>query len=587
MAETNASAWHEAGYRGQGIKIGVIDFGFSGYSSLLGTELPSVVTAWGQSPAGSEGEGGDHGSKVAQVIHDMAPEADLFLARVDALTDFGLAKDWLLSQGVQVINFSGGWHCSGLLEGDGDANTIATDAVDRGVFWAGSAGNFRKNHWMGDFTDPDRDGWLNWDGQEEVQVIWADKGKTISGYLTWKDSWNGASQDYDLYLYRWDGQSYIYETGCGNRQDGTGDAAGPVEWVSFKAPSSAAYAWFIRRYAASGTNVDFDFFSYHNAFDDGYSYSFFDYARSLGSAPGDNRSRGFMASAAIGRGPAFAQEDYSSEGPTRDGRLAPEIASPSDVQVFFGTFNGTSAAAPHLAGAAALVLQAFPDYSPAQVEDYLRANAVDLGPSGPDNQFGYGRLHLPDPPTDQVDFPDVTEAHPYHTQINALAALGIVSGYGDGTFGPDNLVMRQQFAKMIVKALGLPVTGTEICPFRDVGGGMDPRDPFYPDKYVAVCAAREITQGKTPTSFAPYDNITGQQLVTMVARASDLSDPPLDYFPPFLPSQFYPLEHYLFARKAAYAGILDGLEGMGASYGFLSPATRGEVCVLLYNLLRR
>ena len=39
------------------------------------------------------------------------------------------------------------------------------------------------------------------------------------------------------------------------------------------------------------------------------------------------------------------------------------------------------------------------------------------------------------------------------------------------------------------------------------------------------------------------------------------------------------------ARKAAYAGLLAGLQGMGQSFQFFDPATRGEVSLLLYNLL--
>ena len=184
-------------------------------------------------------------------------------------------------------------------------------------------------------------------------------------------------------------------------------------------------------------------------------------------------------------------------------------------------------------------------------------------------------------------FSDVPTWHPYSAQINAVAALGIVSGYGNGTFGPNSPVIRQQFAKMIVKTLGFEVTGYESCPFSDVGRGMDPADPFYPDHYVAVCAARGITEGKAPSVFGPYDNITRQQLITMLVRAANLSDPHANYTPPFTPGQFYPAEHYQNARRAAFVGLLDGLDGIGPKYGFQNPATRGEVCVLLYNLLYR
>jgi hypothetical protein len=179
-------------------------------------------------------------------------------------------------------------------------------------------------------------------------------------------------------------------------------------------------------------------------------------------------------------------------------------------------------------------------------------------------------------------FSDIASS-PYKTAIESLAAAGAVTGFQDGTFRPDDLVTRQQFAKMIVKTLGHTVTGTEVCPFTDVATQIG-TDPFYPSKYVAVCATHGITTGKTATTFAPGDNITHQQLITMVARAAGLSDPPAGYTPPFTAAQFSLNDHYLNARKAAYAGLLDGLQGVGSTYNFLAASTRGECAQLLYNL---
>jgi hypothetical protein len=184
-------------------------------------------------------------------------------------------------------------------------------------------------------------------------------------------------------------------------------------------------------------------------------------------------------------------------------------------------------------------------------------------------------------PLQTATFSD-TGASPYRQAIETLSGAGIISGYPDGTFRPDDPVTRQQFAKIIVKTLTLPVSATDICPFTDVPTGIDPNDPLYPDKYVAVCATYGITQGKTPTSFAPYDSITRAQLITMAVRAAHLGEPPADYTPPF--GDFSP-DHYPAARRAAYAGFLDGLEGMGPGYDFWAPATRGEVVQMVYGLL--
>jgi hypothetical protein len=156
----------------------------------------------------------------------------------------------------------------------------------------------------------------------------------------------------------------------------------------------------------------------------------------------------------------------------------------------------------------------------------------------------------------------------------------------DGTFRPALPVARQQFAKMIVKALRLTVTGTEVCPFSDVDP-VQGSDPFYPDKYVAVCAAAGITKGVTATAFNPYGNITREQLVSMVVRGAGLSEPPAGFQPPFSEAQFSSEEHYLNASKAAYAGLLTGLQGVDQQFDFSASASRGECAQLLFNLVGR
>jgi serine protease len=64
--------------------------------------------------------------------------------------------------------------------------------------------------------------------------------------------------------------------------------------------------------------------------------------------------------------------------------------SPSQGRFVFGSWNGTSMATPHVAGAAALVLSRNSSLSPAQVKDILQRTARNLGSSGWDSQTGYG-----------------------------------------------------------------------------------------------------------------------------------------------------------------------------------------------------
>ncbi len=95
----------------------------------------------------------------------------------------------------------------------------------------------------------------------------------------------------------------------------------------------------------------------------------------------------------------------SSCGPSAcDGTIYPEVVAPGGQiqttcvfrdtqQTGYTRVSGTSVAAPHVAGAMALLLSAFPDLSVESLESALLESARDLGPAGPDNQYGYGLVN--------------------------------------------------------------------------------------------------------------------------------------------------------------------------------------------------
>ena len=72
--------------------------------------------------------------------------------------------------------------------------------------------------------------------------------------------------------------------------------------------------------------------------------------------------------------------------------------------------------------------------------------------------------------TDTVD-------NPYATAIDELAARHIINGFPGDVFKPNDPVIRQQFAKMIVLTLGYEVPATATCPFTDVDATPNPNDP--------------------------------------------------------------------------------------------------------------
>ncbi len=73
-------AWHAAGLRGKGLKVAVLDSGFAGYRSQLGKALPAEVKAKSFRADGNlEARDSQHGTLCAEVLHSLAPEAELLL----------------------------------------------------------------------------------------------------------------------------------------------------------------------------------------------------------------------------------------------------------------------------------------------------------------------------------------------------------------------------------------------------------------------------------------------------------------------------------------------------------------------------
>jgi subtilisin family serine protease len=372
-----ADIWHAAGITGQGVKVGVLDRGFDGYRSLLGGDLPANVTV--QSfIAGLDADqaGTVHGSAVAEIIHDIAPQAELYFAAYDTDVEQRQAIEWLLSQGVRIISHSGSsvW---GPMDGTGEDAQMVDQVVASGVLWVNSAGNRGYTHYRATFRDDDGDGFHEFDARDELMEF-IPIGRTIL-VLNW-DDWQYGTQDLDLYVMDTDGNELASST---NTQNGPGSAA--AEAVVYEFSDNGPYA--VAFYAARiDRPVLLNFFLW----DGEMEYYTPDYSV---TTPGDSRSS--LTVGAVNWSDD-ALEDYSSRGPTSDGRLKPDISAQAGVSsaAYGSTWVGTSASTPHVSGAAALILQIFPTFTPQQVTEFLLSRSIDLGPAGPDNGFGYGRLDL-------------------------------------------------------------------------------------------------------------------------------------------------------------------------------------------------
>jgi len=389
LSRINADAWHAAGYTGKGVKIGILDVGFDKYKSLLGNGLPAQVQTR-SFIAGSEVDqtGETHGTSVAEIIHAIAPDAELTLAPFGSSTEMRQAIEWLVAQDVDIISNSTNF-VHGPNDGTGSKARLIDWVVEQGVLWVNSAGNYRLEHYRAQFQDEDGDGWHDFD-QDDTELMEIYPYGDASVQLFWND-WDNPSQDFDLYLYDSNQNEIASST---EAQSGSGSY--PVEYLYYEFSGDGPY--YVGFYAKNASRpVTFNFFLRHGEIE------FKTADHSIGT-PADSRS-----SLSVGAVDWQSDqiEDYSSTGPSEDGRMVPEISAPTNVKSVAegGSFGGTSAACPHVSGAAGLVLQAFPGFTPRQVTDFLFSRAVDLGDSGADLDYGNGRLWLGDPPDPNAAIP--------------------------------------------------------------------------------------------------------------------------------------------------------------------------------------
>ena len=362
----NTEKLHGLNITGKGVKVAIVDFGFEGYEDLLGTGLPENVTVRSFRGDGDITGGGEiHGTGCAEIVHDVAPDAELYLVNYDGYTyQLGeLVLPYLISEEVDILSHSAGG-TAGLFDGTDYSCQIVDDAwYKHGILWANAAGNSAQRHWEGIFNDVDADGYHEFLDGELGQTFCADKGELVVLQLSWNDTWGYATQDYDLYILNSSGSVVA---GSVNPQDGSVGHI-PFEGSGFLAPYTDCFYIVITKYKAT-KQVHFELYSwYHELLEKVENSSLCVEATAFGS----------IATGAVSCRDCLTLEPYSSRGPTNDGRLKPDYVGPDCVSTCAYDpypFCGTSAATPHVAGAFALQLSCIKQYHP--------------GPK--DNECGYG-----------------------------------------------------------------------------------------------------------------------------------------------------------------------------------------------------
>jgi hypothetical protein len=480
VTKTNAAAWHAAGYTGSGVKIGIVDYFGSSYwnAGVAAGELPapagtfcrvsgSVCDLW---TAGQK-----HGEGVAEVIHEMAPGAQLYLATARTASDLQAAVDYFAAQGVKVISRSLTAEYDGPGNGTGPIATVIDNAVAAGMTWFNSAGNTAGGgsvygqYWRGPWADANGNGWLDFaPGDEGLGMLCG----FVNG-LRWSD-WGASRTDYDLWVYD-DAALTVLKA---KSEDNQATGALPLEHVALTCGVSDVDYVLVRLHAAGGgTGGDTLELMVNQAALEHWQNPY-----SASGPAADTASPGAATVGAIDPATGTTIAPYSSQGPTNDSRTKPDLSAAACVGTFtYGPdcFAGTSASTPVVAAAAALVLQAGLAGTPAQLKAYLLTQAtVDRGAAGSDNVYGAGELVLPAPapgptPTTTVALTsNTTSAVSGETLVTFTATLSKADATGTVTF-------RDVTGAPTILGTGAVAASTATLQVRLAGAGTHLVDAVY------------------------------------------------------------------------------------------------------------
>ncbi len=450
VAITNADDWQTAGFSGAGIKVGIVDFFDLGLWATLTGEAGPVPDAAHQfcqdsivpPPSASSycnangtinsANGDEHGVAVAEIVKDMAPGVELFIATVATTADLQAAVNWFASNGVTIVTRSLGAAFDGPGDGTGPLSAVVNSAVAQGITWFNSAGNDGQDAYM-KFTVPTSlgaNGYVDFDeGPGTDTYLRIDGYCVLMDGVRWANDWylpTNQRTDYRLEFFEpnvdvsANGDHYNPTAGQLTALDLNPDTpaienvwdasqiggANPLEGEDlFFCPDNTYGPEFGISYMRIRRNAGTVVGGSGDTMEIGVAVGLLeiDYSDTAGSAAKpvvDSKNPGLVAVGAVDPPAGSVIAPYSSQGPTTDGRIKPDVSAPAGFfsEAYDDTFSGTSAASPVAAGMAALLqgggLAAKGMPTAALVKQFVQ----DLGTPGMDNAFGLGKVLLPAPP---------------------------------------------------------------------------------------------------------------------------------------------------------------------------------------------
>ena len=398
------------GARGAGVKIGVLSDSLNYLDeSQASGDLPEIIVLPGQAgPPEASGEG----TAMLEIIHDLAPEAELFFATAEG-GPFHFAENIraLRDAGCDIIVDDIRYAGESPFQ-DGIVAQAVDEVASSGVLYFTSAGNSGNKKsglsgtWEGDFVNGGsfefEEGTLHSFGSETFNTVSSSRGHTPVN-LFWADPLDGSENDYDIFVL--DASGSEVRTASSEIQDGRQDPFEFIRKVFDEERIVIVKSSGENRFLHLGTG------GARLAISTG------------GNVRGHDAASGAISVAAVRVGESFPHtfhgapknsvERFSSDGPRRvfftpDGRpitpgdfsssggelrQKPDIAAANGVATSvpgFERFFGTSAAAPHAAAIAALVKSYNTALTPKEIRDALLRSALDIEAPGPDVDSGHG-----------------------------------------------------------------------------------------------------------------------------------------------------------------------------------------------------
>lgn len=376
--------WHEEGIDGEGVTIGVIDVSFDGWEDLDDDEFPADASA-NLSYEGDDEDG--HGAEVTEILYDFAPGASYLLGAFQSDVQLCEVLLAMVDNDVDVVNASVGFDNLWSTDASSGLTQCVDLAAEEGVAVFVSAGNEAERYRTGALDYADAGGTIAIDGETRIWIPSEDGDVDVR--LRWSETFGAATQDIDLTVYNADGSV------CGSSDDPQDGAGDPFEQVEENDCKGRVYA----ELSSEGQAADLSGLT-------AWLYSATGLEEGMAQGEGSISLPGDAAlGITVGAWSLSAQDiaPYSSWGPTEDGRTKPDLVAPTEVSTETrgrAAFEGTSAAAPHAAGVAALWVAASGGNRELDaMRAWLADGARDVGEEGRDNRSGDGLVQadeLPD-----------------------------------------------------------------------------------------------------------------------------------------------------------------------------------------------